>query len=199
MHPFVFPLALAFYYAIHSLLATESSKAIANQWPPLGRYYRLLYNVVAVSMLFIVYRCYLLGEKTPLFERSPVLLFVGIGAATWGLYIAISAFKGYDKAEFFGYDALRKHAKPLPQTLLTTGWNARVRHPLYFATILVVWAAVLVFPNTAMLYASLVTTAYLYVGTRLEEQKLLRQFGHAYREYQDRVPMLIPTIGRRKV
>jgi len=44
-----------------------------------------------------------------------------------------------------------------------------------------------------------VLTVYIVVGTLLEEQKLVHEFGDAYRSYQRRVSMFVPLhwIGRR--
>ena len=41
-------------------------------------------------------------------------------------------------------------------------------------------------------------TVYLVTGTWLEEQKLIREFGDTYRNYQNRVSMLIPYKWFRK-
>ena len=35
-------------------------------------------------------------------------------------------------------------------------------------------------------------SAWVFVGTMLEERDLVRTFGEPYREYQRRVPMLLP-------
>ena len=45
---------------------------------------------------------------------------------------------------------------------------------------------------------SITTTIYIYIAVKLLEEKDLRKFhGEAYEEYQKKVPMLIPFIGKR--
>jgi hypothetical protein len=39
------------------------------------------------------------------------------------------------------------------------------------------------------------TTAYILVGTRLEERDLVTQFGASYEQYRRSVPMLMPIPG----
>jgi len=39
-------------------------------------------------------------------------------------------------------------------------------------------------------------TAYFVIGSRLEERKLVREFGENYRRYQQSVPALMPLPGR---
>ena len=70
-----------------------------------------------------------------------------------------------------------------------------MRHPLYFATLLMVWSAVLLFNKNTMLTTAFVTTAYLYICSVLEERKLVQFFGEDYRLYQRSVPMLIPCFS----
>jgi protein-S-isoprenylcysteine O-methyltransferase Ste14 len=41
-----------------------------------------------------------------------------------------------------------------------------------------------------------VTTAYIFVGIMLEERDLVGQFGDEYRNYRERVGMLVPKPGR---
>jgi protein-S-isoprenylcysteine O-methyltransferase Ste14 len=42
----------------------------------------------------------------------------------------------------------------------------------------------------------LVTLIYLIIGSRLEEQKLIREYGAAYEGYRKKVKSLIPWVWR---
>ncbi len=53
-------------------------------------------------------------------------------------------------------------------------------------------------PTMANLITSVSIIIYLFIGIYLEEQDLQRQFGEEYQEYKQKVPMLIPRIGRRE-
>jgi protein-S-isoprenylcysteine O-methyltransferase Ste14 len=48
-----------------------------------------------------------------------------------------------------------------------------------------------------LLTTYVVFTLYFYFGSIHEEKRLLAEFGVAYRDYQQRVPRLIPLPGRR--
>jgi hypothetical protein len=47
--------------------------------------------------------------------------------------------------------------------------------------------------STDQLLFNVLWTAWIIVGTRLEERDLLANFGQTYRSYQASVPMLIPS------
>jgi methanethiol S-methyltransferase len=69
--------------------------------------------------------------------------------------------------------------------LVTSGLYGFVRHPLYFAWMLLVLAA----PHMTMtrLTFAVVSTSYLAIAIPFEERALIRLFGAEYREYQRRV------------
>ncbi len=50
----------------------------------------------------------------------------------------------------------------------------------------------------AVLLTNPVLTAYLVIGTFLEERKLVVEFGDQYRQYQREVPMLFPVKWMKK-
>jgi len=65
-----------------------------------------------------------------------------------------------------------------------------VRHPWYVAVfILLLWAKDL---NLTGITINLVLSAYLVIGTLLEERKLVLEFGDKYRRYQQQVSMFFP-------
>jgi len=49
-------------------------------------------------------------------------------------------------------------------------------------------------PTDLVLLISLISITYLYVGTKLEERKLVTTFGEDYIKYQQEVGMLIPFL-----
>ncbi len=68
-----------------------------------------------------------------------------------------------------------------------------VRHPVYFSMILELAAFGLICSAWwALLAVPFAFIPVLIMRLRLEEPALIEQFGDAYREYQRRVPMLIP-------
>jgi len=81
-----------------------------------------------------------------------------------------------------------------PTPLVVRGPYRWVRHPLYSCVIVMLWTVPEV--TTDRLLFNVLWTAWIVIGTVLEERDLAREFGDGYREYQQRVPMLVPRFVR---
>ncbi len=187
----LFTLSLIFYYLLHSFLANTQVKVfLMKRWIP-QKYYRLLFNGTAIGLLLPIIYFYQRIATHFVFENMG-LKNIGLGIVVIGILLLIFALSQYNLAEFSGTQQLKYATLPKPASLKTTGFNAIVRHPLYFCGLLIIWGGFLYRPTYLYLVMALVSTAYLYFGTKLEEGKLVVEFGDSYLAYQKRVGMLLP-------
>lgn len=155
------------------------------------RYYRLCYSIFAFLTLLILliyqysfHSIKLLESAT--IQYAAVFLFVIPGLYT----MLISIFKYFKLLS--GIRSLYEPAPPVE--LKIDGIHKYVRHPLYTGTIMFTWGLLLTFPYLNNLIAVAALTIYVLIGIRLEETKLLSEFGNSYKEYASKVPMLIPDF-----
>ena len=95
--------------------------------------------------------------------------------------------------ELFGLSQVANHLvdKPVsPARFYTPLLYKFVRHPIYLGFIIAFWAAPTM--TVGHLLFAAVTTIYILLGIYLEEQDLIELFGDQYREYRQRVSMLVP-------
>jgi protein-S-isoprenylcysteine O-methyltransferase Ste14 len=78
--------------------------------------------------------------------------------------------------------------------LVTNGLHRFVRHPLYTTSLIVLYLASPMSLNGLAFAVS--CHVYFFIGSIFEERKLVREFGAAYRAYQQRVPRLMPRPWR---
>jgi len=104
-------------------------------------------------------------------------------------------FFDYDSLSFFGIRQILnfgkiKKANP-SEEIKKNGLLGIIRHPMYLALIIYLWCQTF---RMSDIIVNIVLTIYIIIGTKLEEKKLVLEFGDAYIKYQQEVPMLIPSI-----
>ena len=155
-------------------------------------YHGLFYTFGSAVALFILV---LLWQPHPLvlmdaggvFRIALRLVLLIAGA---GFLWSILALRGFDP---FGLKSLRQQNQelnPKSEQFQVRGPYRWVRHPIYFFSLLVIWA----YPTLTAdrLLFNTLWTLWIVVGTILEERDLTAEFGEQYTAYQQRVPMLLP-------
>jgi protein-S-isoprenylcysteine O-methyltransferase Ste14 len=115
------------------------------------------------------------------------------GMIVLGAVLLLTAARHYSMLQFLGLKqiAQEKSGKGMIGSggLDTSGILGVVRHPWYSGVFLLIWAHDI---SLSELFINLILSAYLIIGTILEERKLILEFGEKYREYQRQVSMFIP-------
>jgi len=185
------------YCLLHSILASDRFKDIALRWMKNNfRFYRLYYNLFAkISLIAIVF--YQLNLKSTLLFK-PGIFSVGVGLliGITGLSIMSICIAKY----FKGLSGLfTEPEKKKGGELIISGIHQWMRHPLYFGTFLFIWGGWIAYPLYSLLISNLIITIYTLIGIRLEEKKLIAEYGEQYKSYQQNVPMIIPGGKSREV
>jgi protein-S-isoprenylcysteine O-methyltransferase Ste14 len=93
---------------------------------------------------------------------------------------------------FLGFNVFWGEPKNESQTLNTGGLYRYVRHPLYSAGMILLWASPTMTTNYFLV--SICLSVYILIGAYFEERKLIIEYGDSYLEYMKKVPMLIPRL-----
>ena len=194
--------ALAFNTALSLVFFVQHSgmirRSFRNRLPEsfAEKYHGVLYTISTSILLIMI---------ALLWQKSDYLLWSAPDALRWilrgmfvaclvGFYLSIRALGRFDA---FGVLPLLKGVESVrtrPVKLRVRGPYRWVRHPLYFLLLLMIWSSPVITSDRLLL--NLLWTAWVVIGTYLEEQDLVAFFGDDYRDYQRRTPMLIPTSLR---
>lgn len=187
------------FFAQHSVMVRRSIRARLAAVIPArydGAFYALTSGLV-LTLVTVLYQR--VGE--PLFVLHGLSRLIATGIAllavasfAWAIY----ALRTFDP---FGLRPIRQHLHNGPgarsaeapfraKAFVVRGPFRRVRHPLYSAIIVLLWATPQM--SASRLELAALWTAYVCVGALLEERDLIAEFGETYREYSEQVPMLIP-------
>ena len=191
-------LALLGLFAIqHSVMARPVFKQWLTRIVPESaeRSTYVLASSLALIVLFAGWQP-LGGEVWTVTDASARGVLWGAFAFGW-LLVLVSTFL-INHFDLFGLRQVWLQLIGKPYTHLPFGTPVLyryVRHPLYVGWFFAFWST----PTMTLshLVFAIMTTAYILVAIQLEERDLTNHFGQQYREYKERVPMLIPGTKRR--
>ena len=120
----------------------------------------------------------------------------GVSALGW-LLVLVSTFL-INHFDLFGLRQVWSYARrqqTVDGPFVTRVFYRMVRHPLMLGFLIAFWATPTM--SAGHLLFALVTSGYILVAVKyLEERDLVAQHGDTYRDYQRRVPMLVPWTKR---
>ena len=199
--PTTLPLALAIDLALLGLFAIQHSgmarPAFKRWWTrivpaAIERSTYVLASSLVLVLLFWLWRPLPLRVWQVEGEAARIALY-GLCALGW-LLVLSSTFL-INHFDLFGLRQVWRHAQgrapSLDTPFVTRAFYRIVRHPLMLGFLVAFWAA----PTMSLghLLFALMTTGYILVAVKfLEERDLVAHFGDTYRDYQRRVPMLLP-------
>lgn len=179
---------------VHSLLNAEGlvrKTGILDTW--FKPYHRLAYTLFAAASLAFVWWLTPSQHSITLLRWSGALFPLRLAVIAAALALFYLSFKHIGLLDFLGFTALgigRRSAVSL-QALVTTGIYGRMRHPQSLAGLLLLWARDL---TDTDLVINAVLSLYLLIGARIEDKRLLKEFGEEYARYRERVPAFVPRI-----
>lgn len=143
----------------------------------------MLRIVSNLALLFVIGTIALLAMTGMLFSSSPAVV-VG---QTLGLGLAVWARRSFPSGGF------RVGAAPGADAVIQRGPYRVIRHPMYAAALLVVWASVLGHVEGWTALVGLVVTSVVVIRVIMEE-RLLRARYPAYAAYAASTKALVPYL-----
>ncbi len=188
---------LSLFAIQHSVMARQWFKRAWTRFvPPVVE--RSTYVLMASIMLLLLFSEWVpmapvVWEVTNPTGRMLLLAGFWIG---WGM-VLVSTYL-VDHFALFGLKQVYNHLKAKDETGIPFKSPALykvVRHPLYLGFIIGFWST----PRMTFghLFFAVMTTGYILVAIQFEERDLIKSYGDTYREYKQKVSMLIPLPRRR--
>lgn len=189
-------LSLIFFTQHSGMLRKAFREKVVKIFPV--PYYNAVYAIASgITLIFLL--VFWQQSAVVIYETGEVLrwgirglfFITGMGFV-WGA----AALGGFDP---FGIENIKRHLHGRPLRInpfIIKGPYRFVRHPLYSCLIIMLWLCPVL--TADRLVFNILWSVWIVVGTLLEERDLVADFGRDYREYQEKVPMLLPLALFRK-
>jgi methanethiol S-methyltransferase len=188
------------YCALHSyLISIGFTNLMSRLLRTYYAFYRLFYIVISLVLLIPLIKYTGRADTRIIIAYGYPLSIVRYALIAGSLTMFFYAFFfNYDSLSFFGIRQilnLRKE-KGIDSSadIRRNGLLGIIRHPMYLALIIYLWCQTFRMMDIVI---NAVLTIYVIVGTKLEEKKLVLEYGDRYIKYQQEVPMLIPFARAR--
>lgn len=183
-------LSLLFFFQHSIMIRITIRKKISEHIG--SEYYAAFYSIVSGIVLIIMIL---------LWQKSSDKIFAAEGIFYWilralffislaGFYWGITSLRSFDP---FGVNEIKRkiyNKIPKPMPLSVNGAYKWMRHPLYFFMLIMIWACSEL--TADRLVFNILWSAWIFIGAKFEERDLISEFGDHYKEYQKKVPMIIP-------
>ena len=190
-------LLLGIFAIQHSIMARPAFKRWWAEILPVAcqRSTYVLLSSLILLLLFWQWR----PIPTPIWRIDGMAAWLLAGIYWLGWVIVFASTFMIDHFDLTGlgqaFFALREAEAP-GQSFKTPLLYKIVRHPLMLGFLVAFWATPAM--SVGHLLFALVTTGYILIAVKfLEERDLVALYGDTYREYQRRVPMLLPWSKRK--
>lgn len=182
------------FFSIHSIMIRRTVQNKLAKIIP-HPYYPAIFAIVSGIVLWGVVLLWQSSTDIWLqFEGGLAWLLRGMSLlAVIGFLLTVKSLRAFKAFDLLGCKTMLAYLRNQPvrsTKLVARGAFRFVRHPLYALMIVIIWTT----PNLTLdrVVFNVLWTSWMIVGTYLEERDLVEEFGVAYREYQQAVPMLIP-------
>ena len=183
------------YCALHSyLISIGFTNLMIRLLKNYYAFYRIFYILISLILLIPLINFTAQSDTRIIITYEypwSIIRYIIISGALLMFFWAF--FFNYDSLSFFGVRQMlnfgKKKENNSPGGIKRNGLLGIIRHPMYFALILYLWCQTF---RVTDIVINVVLTIYVIIGTKLEERKLVLEFGDTYIKYQQEVPMLIP-------
>ena len=196
----ILSLIWAGYCALHSfLISIRFTNFLTRLLKNYYAFYRLFYVLFSFVTLVLVINYTSTVDNEIIITYVPPWSIIRYTLMYGALLMFFWAFFfNYDSLSFFGIRQIMQSGKEKninpSEGLKKNGLLGITRHQMYLALIIYLLSQNF---KISDIVVNIILIVYVFIGTKLEEKKLVLEFGDTYIKYQQEVPMLIPFTKRK--